>query len=60
MNLNEEAAMEQELAAAFTEWARQYQADPDGFDEGAIDGDVSDYGTRCARTLLRILDELAA
>lgn len=51
---------EEQLAAAFTEWARQYQADPDSFDADALNGDTDDYGHRCARKLLRLLEEQAA
>jgi hypothetical protein len=50
---------DQKWAAAFNEWLRQYQADPDGFiktdSEGPIlPGVASTYGDRCVSTFRRM------
>lgn len=56
---------EEELAAVFTEWLRQWREDPEAFeasDKGLqiADDEVDDYGHRCARAFLRIQAELTA
>ena len=53
---------EEQLAAVFTEWERQYREDPAAFatagDQAALT--VDDYGHRAARTFLRLQEEIAA
>jgi hypothetical protein len=52
-------ATQAELEAAFDEWLRQYQEDPESFEDyDAPDADTRTYGQNCARYLIRMLGEL--
>jgi len=58
-----EDEVDEDLAAAFNEWARQYREEPEKFlsheetDAQPLDGDDS-YGAQCVRTIRRIEKEL--
>lgn len=45
----------EDVAAAFDEWSRRQDADPDAFGDPNMPG----YGDACARYLFDLLDELA-
>jgi transposase-like protein len=48
-----------QIAAAFTEWMRRFQENPDKFlsDQATMTQDSSTYGTECAPYFLSILAE---
>ncbi len=47
-----------ELAAIFTEWWSQWEADPDSFSTIGSMRSAETYGERCAEEFLRIKAEL--
>jgi len=50
--------MKDAFAAAFTEWLRRYEKEPDRF--AAEYGKPEEYGPGCAAYFVKLLDELAA
>jgi hypothetical protein len=48
------AATRDQIADAFNEWLRRYEAEPDAFESGY--GAVGDYGTVSADYLISILE----
>jgi hypothetical protein len=52
------SATKEEIAAAFTEWERRYQDDPESF--APENGTPQDYGQVCAPFFIQILAEVKA
>lgn len=53
-------ATPQQIAAAFTEWMRRYEADPEGFEtlQESLAKDAEDYGQAVTPYFLTILAEV--